>query len=170
MTLAGDSAGGNVALSLALWDASVMVTEGREKTGALKNVLVVSPPCDMRNTNPAISDADRHDPILTVGMIESVAAKWAAELPRNDPRISPVFGDVAALKRIGVRVHGVVGTYDVLAPDALAFKDLCEKHGVPGDWLVWEKQMHCFPLAFAYGLPEGKRGVKWIVDTLKNNA
>jgi hypothetical protein len=42
-----------------------------------------------------------------------------------------------------------------------------EEFGVKGEWLVWEKQMHCFPLAWTYGLSEAKHGKDWILDLLR---
>lgn len=57
----------------------------------------------------------------------------------------------------GVRLIGVTGGHDLLTPAALRFRDACCGRGVGGAWLHWEGQMHCFPLAFAYGLPEAVR-------------
>lgn len=174
-SLAGDSAGGNVALSLALTHAQdIDASDGTEHATRmrkkLQNVLVISPPADLRNTNPGIDEADRHDPVLSKGLIEQVAQAWAGDWPRGRPEISPVLADMSALKRAGVKVHGVVGTWDVLAPDAVKFRELCQHSGVRGEWLEWDGQMHCFPLAAVYGLKEGKRGLEWILDVLKRSA
>lgn len=171
VTLVGDSAGGNVALSLALHYAT-QLNEG-EPGGhyhSLKNVLVISPPTDLRNANPDVAVADRRDSVLCTALIESVARAWAGDWPRDRPQLSPILGDIGALWTAGLRVHGVVGTYDVLAPDAVAFRKRCQEKGAKGEWLEWKGQMHCFPLAFAYGLPEGKRGKAWVVDMLKRYA
>jgi acetyl esterase/lipase len=56
-----------------------------------------------------------------------------------------------------------------LAPDAVKFRKACEKAGVTGEWLVWEGQMHCFPLTFSYGMSEGKQGMDWVVGVLERN-
>ena len=65
--------------------------------------------------------------------------KWAANWGVDHPEVSPnLSASIPALRNAGIKVHGVVGTADVLAPDALVFKDMCEKHGVTGQWLVWE--------------------------------
>jgi hypothetical protein len=63
------------------------------------------------------------------------AGAWGVDNPNVNTNLSP---NVPALKRVGIKVHGILGTADVLAPDALAFKDLCEEHGVQGQWLVWK--------------------------------
>lgn len=169
VTLMGDSAGGNVALSLAFSYAKRLTEEGANPR-VLKNVLVISPPTDLRNQNPAIDEADRHDPVLSKDLIESVAAAWAGDLPREKPELSPLLDDLSVIKRAEIKIHGVIGTYDVLAPDAMRFRDMCEKEEIPGDWIIWEGQMHCFPLAACYGLSEGKIGREWVIDVLKRNA
>lgn len=120
-----------------------------------------------------------HDPVLTIPFVNSTARAWCngtrddtpssphTPVPYDDPRVSPVLADVAVLKARGVKVHGVVGGYDVLTPDALVFKGKLEREGLEGRWLVWEKMMHCFPLAGAgYGLPEGKEAVQWVEGVL----
>lgn len=173
VTLAGDSSGGNIALSMACKAVSTGRLGGNLPSSnhtPLKNVLVISPAVDMRVTNPEIMQANKHDPVLSRDYIDQVAHTWAGELARDDPAISPLLADLAPLERSGVKVHGVVGTYDVLAPDAILFRRRLEQVGVEGEWLEWEKQMHCFPLAFHYGLPESVRGKEWIVDVLRRNA
>ena len=63
----------------------------------------------------------------------------------------------------------MIGTFDVLAPDANLVREKLESVGVEGEWLVWEKQMRCFPLAWHYRLEESIRRMEWIVDVLKRN-
>lgn len=167
VTLMGDSAGGNIALTLALWWARQALDEGLQSP--LKNVVAISPAVDMRNENPEIFEADKHDPVLSVRCTTEVADKWTAGVSKADPDVSPLLADLEVLKRANLKVHGVVGTYDVLAPDAIKFRELLENHRIQGEWLQWEGQMHCFPLTFSYGMPEGKKGKNWIVDLLRRN-
>lgn len=91
----------------------------------------------------------------------------------DHPKVSPVLHRPEAyrlLASLGVGLHGVYGTHDVLAPDVDLLRDRCERHGVKGRWLVWEKQMHCFPLAAAYGLREGRDALDWLVRTVRQRA
>lgn len=175
ITLAGDSSGANIALSLTL-----CILNKDPHAPAPHALLLLSPPCDLRNINPAMHEVAPHDPVLTVPFVQSTARAWCtgvrsdtpkthpqASLSYDDPHVSPLLADVGVLRERGVYVHGVVGGYDVLTPDALLFRDKLEKEGVKGRWLQWERQMHCFPLAGAgYGLPEGKEAVEWIEDVL----
>ncbi|KAL2444571.1 hypothetical protein ABEF95_017068 [Exophiala dermatitidis] len=219
VSLLGDSSGGNIALSLGFWavehykeDETNLKSSGAVDKGTafpLRSVLCISPPVDMRNTNPAISECDRVDPVLTMGLTERIAREWtAADSSREntakkisyssessssassrdvepapcvpfsskDPSTSPLLNPESAfraLKERGVSVHGVIGTHDVLAPDALEFLRRCERQGINGRWLVWEGQMHCFPLAGGYqklGLREGRVGRQFLLELLRNDA
>ncbi len=73
---------------------------------------------------------------------------------------------ITELKRRGVKLNGVIGTWDVLSVEAIAFRDRCSEQGIEGEWLEWEGQMHCFPLVFPYGFEESTESVDWIVRTL----
>ena len=159
--LAGDSAGGNVVLCLCL---AALVED--ESTLCPTALLTISPSCDLRRQNPDIKVLEKHDPLLTIPFINSTAQKWRGEWDAADPRVTPIMADVSALARRGVQVHGVVGRYDILSPDVVLFRAKCEQAGVKGEWLEWEKQMHVFPLAWPYKLPESVEGKEWILNVL----
>ncbi|KAI2619759.1 Alpha/Beta hydrolase protein [Hypomontagnella submonticulosa] len=172
VTLAGDSSGANIALSLGLWctgqlAATDVYADERRSLGRLQSVLVISPPTDMRNANPAAALVDPQDPVLGKRVADAAAAAWAVGGDSQDPYLSPNRADLGNLRASGVRINGIVGTADVLAPDALEFLDKCRREGVQGQWLVWEGQMHCFPLAACYGLREGKEARQWAVNVLR---
>ena len=158
---AGDSSGGNVALSLVL---NILAQNPSARVPS--QILLVSPAVDLRNTNPEILQAEKSDPLMSKKYIESTAQAWAGE-DRANPRYSPLLRDLGVLRERGIKVDGVVGLADVLAPDARKLAEQCEREGVKGSWLMWERQMHCFPLAFSYKmLPEATESVEWICDRL----
>ncbi|KAK5113422.1 hypothetical protein LTR85_010850 [Meristemomyces frigidus] len=159
---AGDSAGGNIILCLTI--AALLEDPDARCPAAL---LAISPSTDLRRHNPDIKVIEKHDPILRIPFINSTAAKWRDTWDPCDPRISPLYADVTPLARRGVQVHGVVGRYDILGPDAVLMREKCNQAGVRGEWLDWEKQMHCFPLTWAYKLPEGVAAKEWILDVLR---
>lgn len=184
---AGDSSGGNLVLSLAL-DALLSDNDKKEDgtgttdtttttttnttTTRLLALLVISPAVDLRPMEargPEMEALARRDPVLTVGSHNSEAEAWAQGVdPAACPWVSPgVAGDVGVLARAGVRLVGVTGGYDILTPAALGFRDACAGAGVGGAWLHWERQMHCFPLAFMYGLPEAVGAKDWVVEQIK---
>ena len=157
--LAGDSAGGNVVLCLAL---AGLVED--ENAPCPKTLLAICPSCDLRRHNPDIKVISKHDPLLRIPFLDHTAKQWRADWDAEDPRVTPIMADVSTLARREVKVHGVVARYDSLSPDAVLFRAKCEEAGVKGEWLDWDKQMHCFPLAWSYGLPESKEAKDWILD------
>lgn len=84
----------------------------------------------------------------------------------DDPRVSPIRADLAPLVEHGIKIHGITAGYDVLGPEAVVFREKCKSSGIQGEWLEWQKQMHCFPLAFKYGLRESREAVNWMADVL----
>ncbi|KAI1340952.1 Alpha/Beta hydrolase protein [Xylariaceae sp. FL0016] len=173
ISLIGDSAGANVALSLAIWCADELAraresgdTDTVRYLSGLKSVLAISPPTDMRNLNPAVPLADARDPVLGKSVTDEAARAWSLGSDRTDPYLSPNLVHLRNVSNSDVRVNGVIGTADVLAPDALVFLDKCKAEGVKGHWLLWEDQMHCFPLSACYGLKEGKEARTWVEAVL----
>ncbi|KAK9418839.1 putative Alpha/Beta hydrolase protein [Seiridium unicorne] len=181
ITLMGDSAGGNIAASIGFWWAKEIESSNNWKLNSvLQSVVLVSPAMDLRNSNPAMKDVDRLDPLLGAAYTGSVARAWVAAPPDSphltsspeDPDISPLLHEPSSfrlLAEMGISVHCVYGTHDVLAPDVELFKQRCEEFGVKGRWLVWIGQMHCFVLAGAYGMSEGKKAIEWLVEVLKSD-
>jgi acetyl esterase/lipase len=168
VALVGDSSGGNLCLSIAI--AALGESERVFKDYGPTNIVLISPALDLQNRNPDIKKVEKADPLLSLSTIEEVARGWAGTWTRDDPRVSPMNADLTLIRQAGVQVHVIAGSYDVLYPDIVQFKDLCEKYGVKGEWLLWEKQMHCFPLTAGYGLRDGKEGRQWIVDRLKGKS
>jgi acetyl esterase/lipase len=170
--LAGDSSGGNIVLSVVLEalreDDEQLLAGTLEKPMPHCNaIMAISPSTDLTRSNPEIQKVMPRDPFLTPDFINQTAAAWKGDWDAKDPRISPIFADVGLLAKYGIRVHAVTGSYDILSPDALMFRERCEKERVSGEWLEWDKQMHCFPLTWCYGLHEGREAVGWIIDVLK---
>ncbi|WRT68190.1 uncharacterized protein IL334_005165 [Kwoniella shivajii] len=164
LILAGDSSGGNVALSLAL---HVLSSSFPSKDAiAPRSIMLISPVVDCSNSNPEMTKVSKVDPVLTTQYTGYVARKWRGDLAPSDPLVSPVHADLAILKQNGVQVNGIVGTWDVLAPDTLEFIDRCKAVKVDGSWCIAEGQMHCFPLTWKYRLTDGIKGKEWIINTM----
>jgi acetyl esterase/lipase len=187
----GDSSGGNIAISLVIWALSESEVESAERT-APKAILAVSPSIDLRHIDDGLHDLDKNDPLLTVPFVTSTAQAWSAGGKSNhppnkvikntlshintsgadgwsasDPRVSPVLADLGPLVRHRVKLYCVTGTWDILSLETHQFRDKCDKAGVEGEWLEWERQMHCFPMAFAYGLRESREGLEWMAEKLR---
>ncbi|KAK0663262.1 hypothetical protein DIS24_g1324 [Lasiodiplodia hormozganensis] len=137
-------------------------------------LLIICPSVDARRVNGDIEALQDKDPILIAEQSKQQAEDWAGDWSLDDERISPAINHdaednlVRLLSEKKVKVHGVTAGYDILSPDAILLRERLEKGGVWGKWLHWDKQMHCFPLAWFYGIPESKEGLHWIIDVLKD--
>ncbi|VUC35028.1 unnamed protein product [Clonostachys rosea] len=166
IVFAGDSSGGNIILCLVAW--ALQSPEARAPSA----LMCICPTTDLRHLDKKIIDVAKNDPIFTSDSIEGTANAWVGgdkgskEWGLEDPRVSPVLANFEELKRRGVKINGVIGTWDVLSVEAIAFRDRCSEQGIEGEWLEWEGQMHCFPLVFPYGFQESTESVDWIVRTL----
>ena len=164
--LAGDSAGGNLALAL-----TVNALNKTEDALCPQKLVVISPCCDLRHLDeqaePALSSIAQNDPFLTIRIANATTDAWRDTWEASDPRLSVSLADVSVLAARGVRVYGITGGYDLLAPGAERFRDECHKAGVGGKWLSWEGQMHIFPLFFWLGLFESKEVKKWILKAME---
>ncbi|GAB7360620.1 hypothetical protein MBLNU230_g0500t1 [Neophaeotheca triangularis] len=163
--LGGDSSGGNLALCLPLH--ALRSNSDDPQLAPLPSVLfVMAPSTDLRRSNPAIPSIEPHDPILRQWFVDATARAWRGDWDAWDPRVSPLNSDLTALQKRAVKVHGLTGGYDILSPDAVLFREKCRNAGIEGEWLEWDKQMHCFPLAQAFKLPESVGGFEWVVKVL----
>lgn len=173
ITFMGDSAGGNIALVLGIFAASLFLenaTSTTEEVCPLRNIFAISPPTDLRNGNPEIDVISHKDPILSRKIIDDAADVWHGKWLLADVQLSPLLADLSVLQRARIKVDGVTAGYDVLAPDGILFRERLAEYGVSGDWLHWEKQMHCFPIMFPYRVREGVAGKDWILEILASNA
>lgn len=164
--LAGDSAGGNIILSMILIALHEDAEAGQELP-CPKAILAVCPSTDLRRQNSDMNSLEAYDPLLRISFVKDTAHAWCGEWDASDFRVSPLLGDLTVLAKRGVPVHGLTGGYDILGLDAVLFREKCIEAGVRGEWLEWDKQMHCFPLAFKFGLRESVAAKEWILDVLR---
>jgi acetyl esterase/lipase len=171
--LAGDSSGANVVLCLTLEalreDAESGLDVSAQDTSSAHPIAImaISPSTDLTRANPDIEKLAKLDPLLSPGVIRQTAAAWTADWDAADRKVSPINADILLLAKRGIRVHGITAGCDVLAPDGVLFRNKLSELGVQGEWLHWEKQMHCFVLTLPYGLREAEEGVQWVIDVLK---
>lgn len=133
--IAGDSAGGQIALSAALQLRD-------EHDVVLPRTVLISPSLDLRFDNPRIPEVQPSDPWLGVPGGKVFAARWAAELDLLDPRVSPLFGELAGLGPVSL----FTGTRDILNPDAQLLVERANAAGVALDLFEVRGQLHVYPL------------------------
>ena len=110
---------------------------------------------------------EKYDPIESLELVRKTASAWAGDWEKSDPRLSPVLGTVKVLADRGVRVYGIIAGYDVLSCEAKTFVKHCEEECVEGRFLIWDRQMHVFPLTAAYRIPEAVEAVEWLIEALE---
>ena len=152
IAVAGDSAGGGMALALAL--------RLRDAGEPLPRCLVcLSPWTDMTGSGDSIIANSRRDPMFVSEDIERYANVYLGEHAPRDPLASPLFADLRGLPPMLIQV----GRNEVLLDDAVA---LHEKVIAAGG----ESQLHIYahvPHGWHYGapfVPETRQALKEVAD------
>lgn len=133
--VAGDSAGGNMALVLCLR----LKSEGRMLPGAL---LLMSPWTDMTASGESYAERAGADPMLTIEYIEAVRDAYAGDNDPADPMLSPVNGDLKGFPPALVQV----GSHEILYSDALTLSERMQAAGVTCRLEVCEDMWHVFQM------------------------
>lgn len=133
--LAGDSAGGQIALSTAL--------QLRDRHGVvLPRTVAISPALDLSMKNPNIPVVQPDDPWLGTKGTQLFIDLWRDKLDVNEPVVSPLNGDLAGLGPITL----FSGTRDILNPDGRLFAEQAALAGVDVEFLQLDGQLHVYPL------------------------
>ncbi|WP_268825924.1 alpha/beta hydrolase fold domain-containing protein [Brevibacterium sp. UCMA 11752] len=152
MRLAGDSAGGQISLSAALWL--------RDEGVKLPTTMLLAPALDLTWKNPQIDVVQPFAPWLGRPGGRILGEEWSGDDEIVDPVVSPLFGDMVGLGPLTI----LAGTRDVLNPDAHVLRDKARDAGVPVEWHEGEGQLHVYAL-----LPTkaGEQGARAIVESLR---
>ena len=133
--LAGDSAGGQIALSAVL--------QLRDRHGLiLPRTIAISPAVDLSMKNPGIPIVQPYDPWLGTQGTKVFIDLWRDSLDVDDPIVSPLNGDLKGLGPITV----LCGTRDILVPDNRLFAEKATKAGIDIEFVELEGQVHVYPL------------------------
>lgn len=148
ITVTGDSAGGGLAIATvaALRDRDVALPAG---------VSVVSPFTDLTLDDESMRTKVDEDIVLSPELLTFWGGLYANGLPLDDPRLSPVFGDLSGLPPL----HIQVGTREVLLDDARRLADRASAAGVDVDLLVCDEMIHIWPVLGAGLVPEAQEAI-----------
>ena len=133
--VAGDSAGGGLALAVLL---QLRDTGERSAAGG----VLFSPWVDLTLSSPSVSERSARDPILTPAFLETCARRYAGGFPRDHPLLSPLFDDLRGLPPLLIHV----GTEEILFDDARRLSAAARAAGVTVRLRVWEGMPHAFVL------------------------
>ncbi|KQW93161.1 alpha/beta hydrolase [Massilia sp. Root418] len=149
--VAGDSAGGNLTLSLLPW---IRDQQLRAPNGA----IAISPPTDSTLSSPSIPANAGTDYMLgpafkSIARMPRAALLWLSWLHNgirpNDPVVSPVFGDLSGLPPVLVHVSETEMLYD----DARRYVNRARAAGSPATLQSWDNTLHVWHI-FDPELPE----------------
>ncbi|MEM7403821.1 MAG: alpha/beta hydrolase [Pseudomonadota bacterium] len=141
LLLAGESAGGNLALLVAQKARAAGIREARA-------MALLSPAVDLR-TDPTLFEPTRNaDPTLAPARVNEISAVYAQDYDATDPTISPLFGRLARLPPTII----TTGTRDLLMPMCLRLERQMRRHGTEVESRVWHGLWHVFE--YYDGYPE----------------
>lgn len=159
LLIAGDSAGGNLALMLIAWarDQGLRPADG---------VMAFSPSVDMTLASPSLKHNLARDPMLGPGMqrflklprvlLLPLVAIWNRMRPSN-PLISPLFGDLSGLPPILVQASEA----EMLLDDARRYVAKARAAGSPARLETWPDMPHVWHL-FEPILPEAQEAFEQV--------
>ena len=157
VVLAGDSAGGGLALAL----AQELRDRGRARTCVQpRRLVLIAPWVDLTGTTPGTLEASYDDPWLSYPHLAVYASFWAGGSDPEqlaDPRVSPLLGDLTGLPP-GLML---CGTRDLLQPGCDALFERADAAGWDLEYAVAPGLVHVYPLL---PIPEAKAAVESIVE------
>ncbi|MBW0089593.1 alpha/beta hydrolase [Pseudonocardia sp. KRD-184] len=136
ITTIGDSAGGNLAVAVAL----SLREQGLPLPG---RVVAFSPWLDMENTGTTLVTNDATDALITVPLLEGMIAGVLAggAVPATTPLANPLHADLTGLPRLYLNAGGAESLLD----DAVRLAERARAAGVDVTLTVAEGMQHVFP-------------------------
>jgi monoterpene epsilon-lactone hydrolase len=154
IAVAGDSAGGGLAVSLlvAARDA------GQELPAA---AVLMSPTVDLTSSGASMTERVDQDPFSTPDMLRVFAARYLAGTDPKTPLASPLFAPLAGLPPLLI----LVGTADLLLSDSERLAAKAAEAGVDVTLEVGEGLPHVYPIML--GTPEASEATERIGTFLR---
>lgn len=143
VALVGDSAGGGLALSLAMQVRDA----GLPRPGGL---VLISPWLDVATDDPTQGRIEPSDVMLMRPGVRALGRWYAGDRSVTDARVSPLFGALHGLPPIEL----LCGSHDILVSDARRLAARARSEGIPLAYHEEPGLMHVYPLL---GLPESRR-------------
>jgi len=147
IVIAGDSAGGGIAVSTLLY----LKKNGISMPAA---AVCISPWVDLGMTGESQKTKADLDLILEKEVLDKMAKAYIVNETPGKPLISPIYADLSGLPPMLIQV----GTSEILLDDAKRLTQSAEKAGVDVTLDVWDEMIHVFQY-FAYMLPEGQEAI-----------
>ena len=145
IVVAGDSAGGNLALALLLRlrDAGTPQPAG---------AVLLSPVTDLGLGGASHATRKAVDPFFATADLRPFIASYAGAHDPREPYLSPLGADLRGLPPLLIHV----GDHEVLLDDAVRLGERAHEAGVEARTVVWPGMTHVFQLQ-TFLLPEARR-------------
>ena len=143
----GDSAGGGLALALAL--------KLRDCGAKLPAAIVgISPWTDLALTGASLRNNARADPMLNADDVPHLAERYLAGADPRDPYASPLYGDPAGLPPTLIQV----GSDEILRDDAVRMAQRMRDAGCDVSLEIWPRMPHVWH-GFVSVMPEARAAI-----------
>ena len=154
LLLAGDSAGGGLALAVTQY--------GHSTLGLVpKKLLLLSPWLDMTLSGNSMSMNETTDSMLSAKILTRMRAAYLAGQDMRDPRASPILGELRELPPTLI----LASTTEVLRADSRRLKTEVDWLHGKAELIEYAGMPHIFPTLNA--LPASKRAIKQIAAFAK---
>ena len=135
IVLAGDGAGGNIAIETVLRQMQV----GKALPAA---VIALSPITDLAATGGSMTSNAESDPLVGKDWIETLRKAYLGRKSPTDPQASPLYADLTGFPPLLLQV----GSGEVLLDDTLRLADKARQAGVNVTTEVWPGMPHQWQL------------------------
>jgi epsilon-lactone hydrolase len=152
VTIAGDSAGGGLALGF----AQTLAAEGLPQP---RRLVLLSPWLDLTLSHPDLPALEPRDPWLNIDGTIEAGKVWAGGDDPTQPKLSPINGQLSGLAPMDV----TVGTHELCLPDVQLLQERARAAGADIRVTVCPGAVHVYPLVPA---PEGRAEARRIVEEI----
>ena len=156
IAVVGDSAGGGLALSLA-----IAIRDAGGPPAA--TIVAIGPSTDLAKEGASVKERAHLDPIVNLESSMAHALRYVGTQGNlKHPLASPLYSDLHGLPPLLI----MVGTHEALFDDSTRFAAKAEAAGVEVQLDIWEEMIHVWPV-FADILPEGRQAIDKIGDYIR---
>lgn len=157
IALTGDSAGATLALAATI----ALKDQGKPLPGA---IAIISPATDLTIVGDTVATLSDSDPFNKIADVRSNAQKYAGHVPRDQPLVSPIYGNYKGFPPLLIQV----GTRELLLSDAVRLERKARQAGVEVTLDIWEGMWHSWHMIWPE-IPEARQACEEIAKFLEQH-
>jgi epsilon-lactone hydrolase len=158
LAIAGDSAGGGLALAL------MLALRDHDAGTPPAAAALFSPWTDLAVSGASARSCDAHDPLFTRRLLKNGARAYLAGAKADDPLASPLYGDLRGLPPLIIHV----GAEEALRDDSVRLTVRAMDAGVEAHLTLWPGAPHGWQLAAGL-LKEARDSLDDAAEFLRSN-